>query len=112
MDSDDYKDDSEEVKLNMEDEFEIIIDPKQLLLNKKKEDVKNMMGKLQYKIFDVIIIDNNEYFLDRINNYIWDVDTNLIGIINKNKVHLFSEINKLEKQIYKDNDEINNISFL
>ncbi len=80
--------------------------------NKKKssqEDIDNMVNKTNEKIFDVIRHDNNMYFCDKNQGLIWNLETEVCGIITKNRNIWFEEEAKLEKQYLMDNKEFKQI---
>jgi hypothetical protein len=75
-----------------------------------KEDIDNVKSSLYYKIFDICIINNKKYFLDKEFNLIWDINKDVKGVINNNTNYFFDDvdliINTVEQEI------INNFSIL
>lgn len=79
------------------------------MVKSTKIEIDNMRDKLTYKIFDVIKIEDNNYFLDKESKIIWDSDVNIIGLIkNTNSLIFFSEIDKIINSLNDDTIEINN----
>jgi hypothetical protein len=52
-------------------------------------DINKMNSKLAYKIFDLIIINNEKFYIDRKMNLIWDKNKDVAGIIDKNNETYF-----------------------
>ncbi len=52
-------------------------------------DINKMNSKLAYKIFDLLIINNEKFYLDRKMNLIWDKNKNVAGVIDKNNEKYF-----------------------
>ena len=75
-----------------------------------KEDIDNVKSSLYYKIFDICIINNKKYFLDKEFNLIWDINKDVKGVINNNTNYFFDDvdliINTVEQEI------INNFSII
>jgi hypothetical protein len=56
-------------------------------------DINTMNSKLAYKIFDLLIIDNDKFYIDRKMNLIWDKNKDVAGIIdNDNKTYFFDDL--------------------
>ena len=56
-------------------------------------DINTMNSKLAYKIFDLLIIDNDKFYIDRKMNLIWDKNKDVAGIIdNHNKTYFFDDL--------------------
>jgi len=62
-----------------------------------KEDIDNVKSSLYFKIFDIYIDNNkNKYFIDKEFNLIWDINKEVVGILdNKNNIN-----NKIIKNNY------------
>lgn len=71
--------------------------------------IKKKIIKLKNKIFNIIKIDNVEYFYDIEFNILSDKNYEPVGFKYENKIILYSEITNLNNQIKQDNIEINNI---
>ena len=52
-------------------------------------DINKMNSKLAYKIFDLLIINNEKFYIDRKMNLIWDKNKDVAGIIDKNNETYF-----------------------
>ncbi len=52
-------------------------------------DINKMNSKLAYKIFDLLIINNEKFYLDRKMNLIWDKNKDVAGVIDKNNENYF-----------------------
>ena len=76
--------------------------------NKKIKPVR-LFPTLNKKIFDVIKINNNEYFFDTDFNILLDNDVIPIGFKENNKFIFYSEVDENIKQIKKDNKEVKKI---
>ena len=56
-------------------------------------DINTMNSKLAYKIFDLLIIDNDKFYIYRKMNLIWDKNKDVAGIIdNDNKTYFFDDL--------------------
>ena len=66
-------------------------------------DIDSIKNKVYYKIFDVYKINNNNYYLDKEFNLIWNSNQDVIGIINKNCYLLFEDLDNLIKTIQSNN---------
>jgi hypothetical protein len=66
-------------------------------------DIDSIKNKVYYKIFDVYKINNNNYYLDKEFNLIWNSNQDVIGIINKNCYVLFEDLDNLIKTIQSNN---------
>lgn len=67
-------------------------------ITKKKpnqEDIDSVKHCLYHKIFDVKTINNNDYYIDKTYDTIWDDEKNIVGIINKNELYFFKDIDTL-----------------
>ncbi len=85
-----------------------------LILNsgKKKSnqnDIDTMMNKTSEKIYDVITLNEKKYFIDKQVCHILDEDTNVVGIIDKNKYIWFSECDDLMEKLKKEDKEVDEI---
>jgi hypothetical protein len=83
----------------------------QIEKDKKIEEKKNLFPKLGEVIFDVIIIDKQEYFHDKNLNILYDFSSNPIGIFDytNNNFILYETSNQIIKKIYNDNFEFEKI---
>jgi hypothetical protein len=80
--------------------------------NKKKssqEDIDLMVNKTYERIFDVIKLNNKNYFLDKNLGLIWNENTDISGIINKNKYIWFENEDLFHEQALLENNEFLNI---
>ena len=79
-------------------------------IEKNKVPIK-LFPTLSEKIFDVIKIGDNEYYLDTDFEIIYNSEIKQIGIKKNDKYMLYSEtdIDKLYKQVELDNNEITKI---
>ena len=78
--------------------------------NKKKssqEDIDCMINKTCGKIFNVITVDEKNYFLDKELSMIWDEDAVLVGLYNNKKYFWFNEFDSILEDIINDNKELN-----
>ena len=55
-----------------------------------QNEIDNYYGNLPCKIFDLYILDDKKYYLDKDLNIIWNSELDVVGIINK-KNYLFFE---------------------
>jgi hypothetical protein len=67
-----------------------------------KEDIDNIKTSLYYKIFDIYVINKKTYYLDRDFNLIWDIEKDVKGIINKNNIYFFDDIDLIINDVKKD----------
>ena len=68
-------------------------------------DINTMNSKLAYKIFDLLIVDNEKFYIDRKMNLIWDKNKDVAGIIDtNNKTYFFDDFSFI-----KDIQNIQNI---
>ena len=67
-----------------------------------KEDIDNIKTSLYYKIFDIYVINKKTYYLDRDLNLIWDIEKDVKGIINKNNIYFFDDIDLIINDVKKD----------
>ena len=75
-----------------------------------KEDIDNVKSSLYYKIFDICIINNKKYYLDKEFNLIWDINKDVTGVINKNTNYFFDDIELIINAV--EQDILNNFSIL
>ena len=68
-----------------------------------------MVNKTYERIFDVIQLNNKNYFLDKNIGLIWNEETDLSGIINKNKYIWFDNENIFHEQALLENIEFKDI---
>jgi len=52
-------------------------------------DINKMNSKLAYKIFDLLIINNQKFYIDRKMNLIWDKNKDVAGVVDKNNEKYF-----------------------
>ena len=78
-------------------------------LNKTKINKNKSIPILSEKIFDVIQINNNEYFFDRDLNLLLDIETNPVGFYSNKKYIFYSEFNFDKDKLLNDNKEIDRI---
>ncbi len=52
-------------------------------------DINKMNSKLAYKIFDLLVINNEKFYIDKKMNLIWDKNKNVAGVIDKNNEKYF-----------------------
>ena len=58
------------------------------------DDIDNMNSKLAYKIFDLLTINNEKFYIDKKMGLIWDKNKDVVGVFDKdNKAYFFDEIN-------------------
>jgi hypothetical protein len=74
-------------------------------LERKKEPII-LFPTLNEKIFDIIEINEKEYFFDSDFNIIYDDTVTQVGIKKNNKYILYSEFNKINEQIEIDNNNL------
>lgn len=91
---------------------DIILDANSGRKKSSQEDINNMMEKLVNKIFDVIVINKCNYFLDKDLNLIWDENTNIVGFLNPTAISLdkyifYKEIDKIMNQMDLEEIEFN-----
>ena len=75
---------------------------------KKKIDIPTNTAKIYVvtKIFNIIELNNNPYFIDQELKLIWDTNTDVVGIINNNKYVFFDYIDKIIENIKQENNII------
>ena len=75
---------------------------------KKKVDIPTNTAKIYVvtKIFNIIELNNNPYFIDQELKLIWDTNTDVVGIINNNKYVFFDYIDKIIENIKQENNII------
>jgi hypothetical protein len=106
-------DNSKNKDLELNNKFNnIILDANSNRKKNSQEDIQNMMDKLVNKIFDVMVINKTNYFLDKDLNLIWDENTNIVGFINlndttKEKYVFYNDVDKIIKQMELDDIEFN-----
>lgn len=77
------------------------------MVKSTKIEIDNMKDKLSYKIFDVININKETYFLDKDCKLLWNYDKEVVGLLkNKNEFILFSEIDDIIDNIKNDAIEL------
>ncbi len=91
---------------------DIILDANSGRKKSSQEDINNMMEKLVNKIFDVVVINKCNYFLDKDLNLIWDENTNIVGFLNPttistDKYIFYKEIDKIMNQMDLEEVEFN-----
>jgi hypothetical protein len=65
-------------------------------------DINTMNSKLAYKIFDLLIVNNEKFYIDRKMNLIWDKNKDVAGIIDtNNKTYFFDEFNFINEILIK-----------
>ena len=67
-----------------------------------KEQIDTLKSSLYYKIFDILKLNEQTYYLDKEFNLIWDEKKEVVGIINNNKYIFFSDIDKIIDSVKKD----------
>jgi|688.fasta_scaffold1033027_2 hypothetical protein len=67
-----------------------------------KEQIDNLKSSLFFKIFDIIKINSETYYLDREFNLIWDKDKQIVGIIDNNKNLFFNEMDEIIDTVKKE----------
>jgi hypothetical protein len=75
----------------------------------KKKAVKSNNTSNNYKsakIFNIIIRNDNLYFLDYSVNLIWDTNTDVVGIINNKKNMFFSTIDNIINEMNQDKKQL------
>ncbi len=106
-------DNSKNKDLELNNKFNnIILDANSNRKKNSQEDIQNMMDKLVNKIFDVMVINKTNYFLDKDLNLIWDENTKIVGFINlndttKEKYVFYNDVDKIIKQMELDDIEFN-----
>ncbi len=90
----------------------IILDANSGRKKSSQEDINNMMEKLVNKIFDVVVINKCNYFLDKDLNLIWDENTNIVGFLNhttidSDKYIFYKEVDKVMNQMNLEEVEFN-----
>ena len=75
---------------------------------KKKIDIPTNTAKIFVvtKIFNIIKLNDNPYFIDQELKLIWDTNTDVVGIINNNKYVFFDYIDKIIENIKQENNII------
>jgi hypothetical protein len=58
------------------------------------------------KIYNIINLNDNLYFIDQELKLIWDTNTDVVGIINNNKYVFFDYIDKIIENIKQENNII------
>lgn len=79
-----------------------------LIRNKKssEEDINNMIGRLNKKIFDIHTLNNKTYYLDRELNLIWDDNLHVCGLILNSNLIFWSIIDNIIDAIKLNNLEV------
>jgi hypothetical protein len=71
-------------------------------------DIDTMVNKTHEKIFDVIKYNEKNYYLDKNLGTIWDENTEIVGLINKNQYIWFEE----QELLYnKDKNMLNELDY-
>ena len=75
---------------------------------KKKIDQPEINTKIHVanKIFHIIELNDRIYFIDQELKLIWDINTDVVGIINNNNYVFFDYIDKIIENIKQDNNII------
>lgn len=76
-----------------------------------KEQIDNLKSCLYYKIFDILNVEKEIYYLDKEFNLIWDENKEVVGIINNNNYIFFKELDVLMDSINKNFPFTNNKIF-
>ena len=74
-----------------------------------QEDIDDMVNKSHLKIFNVIKKGDLIFYLDTNLGLIWNDESEIIGMVNKNEKIWFNEEDKLFIQFEKDDIEFKNI---
>lgn len=80
----------------------------ELEAKKEKESIIKFPPRSE-KIFDVVLIDEVEYFYDTDFNILLDIDSKPVGFKNNNKFIFYSEKNKEVNQEDKEENKVNKI---
>ena len=67
-----------------------------------KEQIDIVKSSLKYKIFDIMKINEQIYYLDKEFNLIWDEKKEVVGIINNINGVFFAEIDKIIDLVKND----------
>jgi hypothetical protein len=67
-----------------------------------KEQIDTLKSSLYFKIFDILKLDNQTYYLDKEFNLIWDIKKEVVGIINNKNYLFFSDIDKMIDSLNKE----------
>ena len=75
---------------------------------KKKIDIPTNITKIPMvnKIFNIIELNDNLYFIDQELKLIWDTNTDVVGIVNNNNYVFFDYIDKIIENIKQENNII------
>lgn len=69
-------------------------------------EIDNFKNKLLNKIFNIYEYDDQKYFIDVENKLIWDIQINIVGIINNDEKIFFKTIDDLILEIESDMENI------
>lgn len=67
-----------------------------------KEQIDTLKSSLYYKIFDILKLNEENFYLDKELNLIWDEKKEVVGIINNKQYIFFNEIDKIMDSINKE----------
>ena len=67
-----------------------------------KEQIDTLKSSLYYKIFDILKLNEEIFYLDKEFNLIWDEKKEVVGIINNKQYIFFNEIDKIMDSINKE----------
>ena len=67
-----------------------------------KEQIDTVKSSLKHKIFDIMKINEKNYYLDKEFNLIWDEKKEVVGIINNINGVFFAEIDKIIDLVKND----------
>ena len=67
-----------------------------------KEQIDTLKSSLYYKIFDILKVNEETFYLDKEFNLIWDEKKEVVGIINNKQYIFFNEIDKIMDSINKE----------
>jgi 4-hydroxyphenylpyruvate dioxygenase-like putative hemolysin len=75
---------------------------------KKKVETPTNITKIPMvnKIFNIIEVDDNLYFIDQDLKLIWNTNTDVVGIVNNNNCVFFDYIDKIIENIKQENNII------
>ena len=70
------------------------------------QEIKNFKTRLYYKIFDMLKLNNDTFYLDKEFNLIWNNEKEVVGIINNKNYYFFDDINLIINSMLTENIEL------
>ena len=68
----------------------------------KQIEIDNIKNKLSNKIFNIYENNGEKYFIDNENKLIWNINTDIVGIVYNNNMIFFNTIDNIISKIDYD----------